>query len=234
METVIKVGAVEAFGYKRRLSAELKVSYKPRKDGKMVFSASATVWKPGRQSFVMAGQCLDELKPLIQPAYQDIFNEVYDLWKKYHLNDLHAECEHQAALGWPEMAQEKVEIRHFKLTKETYLRRSELKARFMEEVKAGKTITPTPEEQLLLTLEYDVEAEEAELPPQISGFYEFVKTETQTRHWLQADKFPSGLLCKPCPVCGYKYGSSWNYVAVPKEDEQRIWKLLGVDTKLSA
>jgi hypothetical protein len=25
-----------------------------------------------------------------------------------------------------------------------------------------------------------------------------------------------GLLCKPCPVCGYKYGSEWRKRSVPE------------------
>jgi hypothetical protein len=29
------------------------------------------------------------------------------------------------------------------------------------------------------------------------------------------DEHPEGLLNKPCPVCGYKYGSAWNKEAVP-------------------
>lgn len=243
MKTVIKVGTVAWPFYKARLSAELEVAYEPNKDGKMVFSVCGKVYTPGKQSYVMSGQCLDDMKPLIQPQYQGIFDEVYDLWKKYHLNDMHAECKHQAALGWREMAQEKVQIRHFKLTKETCRQRSELKARFMKELQAGKTVTATPEEQLLLALEYEASTEDAELAPRIAGFYEFVKEETQTRGWLRAEEdpsgllgkpYPSGLLCKPCPVCGYKYGSSWNYFRIPKKDEQRIWKLLGVDSKLCA
>jgi hypothetical protein len=28
---------------------------------------------------------------------------------------------------------------------------------------------------------------------------------------------PEGLLCKPCPICGYKYGTAWNNERVPKD-----------------
>lgn len=28
---------------------------------------------------------------------------------------------------------------------------------------------------------------------------------------------PEGLLCKPCPVCGYEYGSAWLKREVPEE-----------------
>lgn len=26
--------------------------------------------------------------------------------------------------------------------------------------------------------------------------------------WLRENEHPDGILCKPCPVCGYKYGTS--------------------------
>jgi hypothetical protein len=33
--------------------------------------------------------------------------------------------------------------------------------------------------------------------------------------WVTVDEHPEGLLNKPCPVCGYKYGSAWNKETVP-------------------
>lgn len=35
--------------------------------------------------------------------------------------------------------------------------------------------------------------------------------------WVTPQEHPDGLLTKPCPVCGYKYGSQWLYEAVPQE-----------------
>ncbi len=40
-----------------------------------------------RNDMVMGGQCLDELKELIQ---DETFDKLYRLWKLYHLNDMHA------------------------------------------------------------------------------------------------------------------------------------------------
>lgn len=37
--------------------------------------------------WVCCGQCLDELTPLLVGNH--LFEELYDLWKKYHLNDMH-------------------------------------------------------------------------------------------------------------------------------------------------
>ena len=35
--------------------------------------------------------------------------------------------------------------------------------------------------------------------------------------WLNASEHPDGLMCKPCLVCGYKYGTAWLKEEVPQE-----------------
>lgn len=95
----------------------------------------------GRKTDIVAGgQCLDIIARYIKTP---LFKEIYRLWKLYHLNDMHPECEHQAAQGW--------------------------------------------------THEHE---------------------------------HSRGILGKPCPVCGYKYGHGWNYFPIPEQDEQAIYKLL--------
>lgn len=65
-----------------------------------VFSASAMVYR--HSSFVCGGQCLDdpEVLDLIKNGKlcekdKAIYLEVFRLWKNYHLNYMHAGCEHQ-------------------------------------------------------------------------------------------------------------------------------------------
>lgn len=41
---------------------------------------------------------------------------------------------------------------------------------------------------------------------------------------------PEGLLSRACPVCGYKYGTSWIYFPIPADDEKIIYKLLKTGT----
>lgn len=68
------------------------------------------------------------------------------------------------------------------------------------------------------------------LPHEISGdaalYYEPQKplypgmagaTETKTLGWLHPEEHPDGILGKPCPVCGYKYGHSWLTEEVPQD-----------------
>lgn len=49
------------------------------------------------------------------------------------------------------------------------------------------------------------------------GWIEEGKKETKTSGWTYELEHPEGELMKPCPVCGYKYGSAWLKEAVPAE-----------------
>jgi hypothetical protein len=42
-------------------------------------------------------------------------------------------------------------------------------------------------------------------------------TETKSTGWLNQSEHPDGYLSKPCPICGYKYGSEWRKVEVPAD-----------------
>jgi len=43
------------------------------------------------------------------------------------------------------------------------------------------------------------------------------KTEIKMSGWVYPKEHPEGELMKPCPVCGYKYGSAWLKEEVPVE-----------------
>lgn len=34
--------------------------------------------------------------------------------------------------------------------------------------------------------------------------------------WVSEEEHPNGLLSKPCPICGYKYGTAWKREEVPE------------------
>lgn len=89
------------------------------------------------------GNCGQIKKPTIDkfaPGWdQDLLDTFFEVWKRYHLNDLRPGCEHQRALGW--------------------------------------------------------------------------ENHWQAQGWLPHTE--GGLLEKPCPICGYKFGSAWNVEAIP-------------------
>lgn len=43
------------------------------------------------------------------------------------------------------------------------------------------------------------------------------ETNRQWSTFVRPDEHPKGLLCKPCPTCGYKHGSAWNYRPIPED-----------------
>lgn len=50
-------------------------------------------------------------------------------------------------------------------------------------------------------------------------------SEKKLSGWVYPTEHPEGVLCKPCPVCGYKYGSAWLREELPQEiiDEIKSW-----------
>lgn len=86
--TNINYNGINKTGAKRNsVEAELRLYNKNNHD---CFSASASIWYGNHSDIYMGGQCFDELKDIPEVAELPIFKEIYDLWKNYHLNDLHA------------------------------------------------------------------------------------------------------------------------------------------------
>ena len=55
------------------------------------FSVCADVWNSKKTDILCGGQCLDDIKPYMAGTkYETLFLEIYDLWKKYHLNGFRA------------------------------------------------------------------------------------------------------------------------------------------------
>lgn len=58
------------------------------------FTASGSIWNGRKTDIVYGGQCLDIIARYIKSSR---FKEIYELWKKYHLNGLHAGTPEQEA-----------------------------------------------------------------------------------------------------------------------------------------
>lgn len=50
-----------------------------------------------------------------------------------------------------------------------------------------------------------------------AGMLAIEKTKTKPAGWVDYREHPEGLLSKPCPVCGYAYGSAWLHEEVPTD-----------------
>jgi hypothetical protein len=71
----------------------------------LVFSMSAFIWNYRHSDYEACGQMCDEL-PKLFPENKKLARMVA-IWERWHLNDLHAGCEHQRNLGWEEEGYDK-------------------------------------------------------------------------------------------------------------------------------
>ena len=211
----------------------VEITYERKTENKWVFSASGEIWNKNRSDILCGGQCLDTLNDYFSD--DETFKVIYRLWKLYHLNDMHAECEHQRALGWDKLASEKVTLYHWRMTSEAVNEQNKAKKAALSALTAGETFIPTTEQTFFAGLSYSLTTWTETPPEELAKYYEPKKslyagdsghTEIRALGWLKESEHPDGLLSKACPVCGYKYGSSWVYFPIPAEDEKIIYKLL--------
>ena len=174
-----------------------------------------------------AGQCVDEIRAgdPVAPWTREMVDKFCDIWNAWHLNDMRPYCEHQKALGWDEIAKRKVTIYHYRLTRDALRKLRAAENAAIAALKNGETFTPTAEQVKFATLPYSITTA-TEISKQDAEVYEPEKplfvgdsgaTEQKTLGWLREDEHPDGILCKPCPVCGYKYGTSWKKEEIPQE-----------------
>lgn len=215
---------------RNRVTVEME--YKQDGD-KKCFSVSANVWNTRHSDIVCGGQCLDTIAPYMNN--NPVFSEILRLWDLYHLNDMHPECEHQHAAGWDKLANEKVTLYHWRMTREAMKEQDKAKKAALSALTAGKTFTPTTEQAFFAGLSYSLTTWTETPPEEVAKYYEPKKslyagdgghTETKALGWLREDEHPEGILSRACPVCGYKYGTSWVYFPIPADDEKIIYKLL--------
>lgn len=193
-------------------------------NGKKRFSVSASVWNSCRSDIIAGGQCLDTIAPYINDP---VYTEILRLWELYHLNDMHPECEHQAAAGWRNEAVKKVNLYKFTMTTEAISEQHKIKNAVIQAAKDGESLRLSKEKRLVLSLDYSITTHSDTLPETLAPYYKLKETETKALGWLRETEHPNGILSKPCPVCGYKYGSSWVYFPIPENDEKIIIELLG-------
>ena len=147
-----------------------------------------------------AGQCVDEIREG-KPAEgwnREMLDKFCDIWNKWHLNDMRPYCEHQKELGWDTEAREKMLIHHYRLNRSA-----------AEEKRKGK-------DPFYKNLEYFLETC-GEISDKLRDCYSETDIKEKSRGWVRYDDFEKGILCKPCPVCGYKYGTKWLKEEVPQD-----------------
>lgn len=191
------------------------------------FSASGEVWQHSRRDIVTGGQCLDALKKLF--PNNRTMAQVYKIWKKYHLNHMRAGCEHQRSLD----VSKKVEVVTYGLTYQASRLRTDSIKKAAKFAAKGEPAPLSNTEKALILL--DNWFEDVFTPPDadspLSGCYEVKKREQKAIGWIKPSEHPEGLLCKPCDVCGYKYGSAWLKEEIPAHVQSEIRELMQINKK---
>ena len=87
MKKTFNFGKVAYTGKRKINTVEVTVELKENKEGKPCFTASGMIWNAKHTDAVSGGQNLDEINKFV---HTQEFKEIYELWQKYHLNDMHA------------------------------------------------------------------------------------------------------------------------------------------------
>lgn len=216
-----------------------------REHGGALFSASGTYAGGG-------GQNLNEIAKAY-PSDAKV-QEIAAVWRVYHLNDVHAGCEHQRAEGWGEKTLTLIRYSAPVMKPgEFYPSQSELEHSIKGWVSYGMTVSPSAAIGDVLGKQYRKiyignhtssipsrlysrvidaihrEHVAAPLNPDDPRALWFAKRfdckrveETKRANWVKPSEHPEGVLGKVCPVCGYAFGSAWQFMPIPAEIVEQI------------
>lgn len=236
MKKVINPCVCEVYG-NRGYNAFVKISYD---NGRLSLCGVIGPFANGNCAG-SAGQCGDEIrkgKPK-DGWTQEMVDKLCDIWDVWHLNDMRPYCQHQKELGWDKLATEEMTLYHYLLTDEARKKKKQAESAAIEALAKGETFTPTEEQTFFASLPAWLDIYETP-EEKVAPYYEPKKplyagdrgfTERKTRGWVRCDEHESGILCKPCPVCGYKYGTAWKTEEVPQDVIDWLFSL--PDSKLT-
>ena len=220
--------------YKGSARAFCKIEYT---DGRLSISGVVGPMNNGDRKG-SAGQCVDAIRngTPVKGWDAEMLRKFCAIWDEWHLNDMHPECEHQRELGWKTIARKEVSLYHYTMNDESIRKRREAEKAALDALRNGETFSPDKEQTFYAAMPYEVTlSEDVELPnykkrkPLYNGDRGF--EEKKTLGWLRPNEHPDGILCKPCPVCGYRYGTEWKTVEVPKEILDWLFALPETETQ---
>jgi len=162
------------------------------------------------------GQCTDELLNIQEYApgwTEDMAKKLHEIWERWHLNDMKSKCIHQE--DWD--TSEKLLVQTYSQTdRYRYL---EQKVKFNDASEDEKRLIAQAVKVWSDALHGRSEVIDEDLVASLvkEEMLEPWKVNEHTAGWVYPSQHPKGLLNKPCPVCGYKYGGTWLYEEVPEE-----------------
>lgn len=153
-------------------------------------------------------------------AASDDLKRILDIWKEYHLNDMHAECIHQEEAGIRKLASQPLYKVKYTMTHDTIVKQRGVEDFIKKELTQNGTVALSQDQRELYTMKYSIKkfflnADEAK--ENIPEGYKLREVEATLRGHTSLSESEFGLLGKECPVCGYKYGHGWTYRPIPEE-----------------
>ena len=177
------------------------------------------------------GQCVDEIREGTPNGdwTVEMLKRFCEIWDEWHLSHARAYCQHQKALGWDKLAGKRVTLYNYHLRAEVFSEQRHLQNRINKLIGKTGTATLTKEEKELWNLPISKKTweplDDKRYEPQKKYNWNNGATEESTLGWLNPEEHPDGILSKPCPVCGYKYGTSWLKEDVPEDVLQFLYNL---------
>ena len=77
---------------RKNCSTSVEIELRTTRLGELEFSACGDIWNTRHTNLISAGQNLDTIAEYVKTP---LFKEIYDLWKHWHLNTMHAGTEKQ-------------------------------------------------------------------------------------------------------------------------------------------
>lgn len=171
--------------------------------------------KPNGNAAGPCGQCVDSIRSgeVTAEWSAETLSKFCDIWDKYHLNDMRPYCLHQKDAGFADLAKKKVKVFHYLMTRDAYDKKKTAEQAALSALKSGVQFTPTSEQTKYATMPMSFKSYGEEVR---NEDYRLDRTDSEMAGWISYDESPEhGILCKPCPVCGYKYGTSWKREEIP-------------------
>lgn len=145
-----------------------------------------------------------------------LFREFLDVWDYWHLNNMRTGCQHQRAMNW---GNEYVQVATLNLRTDIWRKRQKIKERAEQNLRNGVLDMTTAFDSydlMIYSLPSEMKAPGEDIARymqerDLDEFYVVANSERKYAGHVYETEHPRGVLTKPCPECGYKYGSAWLY-----------------------
>jgi len=209
-EKVVRIGTVDYYGKRVSVFCEIGV-----KNGELSITG---VVGPKRNGDAEGGCGQIDLSEYSGWEFaagwdKETLDKFTDVWARWHLNDMRPGCEHQR--DWD--TSEKIGVIQYTYT-DLYTTLSKMEKTMPER------LTSLDKENLALGkkafrafLGYGNGTRGDVLEACEAGLLRTCGIEEKLAGWVYPTQHEKGLLTKPCPVCGYKYGSAWLKEELPQD-----------------